>query len=119
MDCEELSGLIPDIVDGTLPDKLQAEVAAALPRCPDCQREIELTRQVRAMLQAIQVENAQLRIPVGFEARLLARIQRQHAGLELLDLSSKAFAQWLIELLNLVGGLIGPVEASPPQTDRT
>lgn len=118
MNCEELNQLIPDIVDGSLPDTLMAEVELALLQCPDCQREIEIVRQVRAVLQALQTENAHLTLPRGFEARLLTRIHQQRNGLELLDLSSKAFAEWLVELINLVGGLIDPREMGRPQTDR-
>ncbi len=119
MNCEELNQLIPDIVEGSLPDTLRAEVEATLPLCPDCQREIEIVRQVRAVLQALQAENAHLTIPRGFEARLLKRIHQQRNGLELLDLSSKAFAEWLVELINLIGGLLDPRETGRPQTDRT
>jgi hypothetical protein len=118
MNCEELTQLIPDIVDGSLSDSLMAEVEATLPLCPDCQQEIELARQVRAVLQALQAENAHLTIPRGFEARLLARIHQQRNGLELLDLSSKVFGEWLVELINLIGGLLDPRETGHPQTDR-
>lgn len=119
MNCEELTQLLPDIIDGILPDALRAEVDAALSQCPDCQREVEITRQVRATLRALQADNPQLNIPSGFEARLLARIHQQKNGLELLDLSSKAFAQWLIELINLIGGLLEPLGVNRPQVRRT
>ena len=118
MNCDELSLLIPDIVDGNLSDALMAEVEVTLPQCPECQREIEIVRQVRAVLQAMQAENAHLTIPRGFEARLLTRIHQQRSGLELLDLSSKAFGEWLVELINLIGGLIEPREMGRPRTDR-
>jgi anti-sigma factor RsiW len=108
MNCDELSQLLPDLVDGTLPADLLAEAEAALAQCLDCQRELEAARQIRTFLVALQAENADLRVPAGFEARLLSRIHRQHGGLELLDLSSRAFFMWLVELLNLIGGLLDP-----------
>ncbi len=108
MNCEELAQLIPDLVDSTVPASLLAEAEAALPQCPDCQRELALARQVRAFLLELQAEHADLRIPAGFETRLLAQVQAQHSGLELLDLSSKAFGMWLVELINLIGGLLDP-----------
>jgi len=108
MNCEELTQFLPDLVDGTLPDALLAEAEEALSRCPDCQRELEAARQIRTLLVALQAENVQLSVPAGFEVRLLARVHKQNSGLELLDLSSKAFAMWLIELINLIGGLINP-----------
>jgi len=119
MNCEELVQLIPDLVDGTVPASLLAEAEAALPQCPDCQRELALARQVRAFLLELQAEHADLRIPASFEARLLAQIRAQHTGLELLDLSSRAFGMWLVELINLIGGLLDPGSAqggSRPET---
>lgn len=111
MNCEELAELIPDLVDGTLPASLLAEAEAALPQCPDCQRELALARQVRVFLLELQAEHADLRLPAGFEAALLAQIRTQHSGLELLDLSSRAFGMWLVELINLIGGLLDPGSA--------
>ena len=111
MNCEELVQLIPDLVDGTVPASLLAEAEAALPQCPDCQRELALARQVRAFLLELQAEHADLRIPASFEARLLAQVRAQHGGLELLDLSSRAFGMWLVELINLIGGLLEPGSA--------
>ena len=108
MNCEELTQLLPDLVDGTLPDALRAEAEAALLQCPDCQRELEAARQIRTLFAALQAENVQLQVPAGFEVRLLARVHKQHGGLELLDLSSRAFLMWVLELINLIGGLINP-----------
>lgn len=111
MNCEELRQLLPDIVDGTLPATMVSEADAALQECPDCQQELDIVRQIRGLMVKLQAENANLRVPAGFENRLLARIQQQRGGLELFDLSSKAFADWLIELLNLIGGLLDPGSA--------
>jgi len=108
MTCEELAQLIPDLVDGTLAPAVRAEAEIALEECPDCRREFEIARQVRALLMALQSEHPELIVPAGFEARLMARIKSENSGLELLDLSSKAFGIWLIELINLIGGLLDP-----------
>ena len=112
MNCEELAQLLPDLVDGTLSSSVLAEAEAALPQCPECERELAVARQVHAFFLRMQAENAGLRVPVGFEARLLARVQAQHSNLELLDLSSRIFGAWLVELLNLIGGLIDPATQS-------
>lgn len=108
MNCEELDALLPDLVDGTLPADIRAEAEAALPQCPECQQELEIARQVHALLFQLQAEHADLRIPAGFEARLLAKVRAQHSGKEVLDLSSKVFAMWLLEFIELLGGLIDP-----------
>jgi hypothetical protein len=114
MNCDEVAQLLPDLVDDTLPEALRAEVEAALPGCPECQQQLEISRRIRALLVSLQADDSQIRIPNGFETRLLARIHRQKNGLELLDLSSKAFAEWLVEVINLIGGLIDALGANPP-----
>ncbi len=114
MNCEELAQVLPDLVDGSLSPELLAQAEAALPGCPDCQRELEMARQIRAVLLSLQAENATIHIPAGFEARLLARIRSRNAGMEILDLSSKAFAEWLVELLNLIGALLDPNATTRP-----
>jgi anti-sigma factor RsiW len=114
MNCEELAQLIPDLVDGSLSPELRAEAEIALTQCPDCQRELEIARQIRQLLISLQAEYPELRVPAGFEARLMAQIKRQHSSLEFLDLSSKAFGVWLVELINLIGGLLDPAHASRP-----
>ena len=106
MNCEELRLLIPDIVDDLLPAELRPEVDEALAHCPECQQEIEMTQQVRTVLTTLQVNYPQMTVPSGFERSLLARLQQRQQGLELFDLTSKAFVEWLIEWINLVGGLI-------------
>ena len=106
MNCEELAQLIPDMVDGTLAAEVLAEAQAALATCPDCRREFEIASRVRALLIQLQAEYADLRVPAGFEARVIARVRAQSNGVELLDLSSRVFWEWLVELLNLIGGLL-------------
>ena len=108
MNCEELAQLIPEMVDGTLPADVLAEAQATLPQCPDCQREFAIASQVRTLLIQLQAEYPDLHVPAGFEERLIARVRAQSNGVELLDLSSKIFGAWLVELINLIGGLLVP-----------
>lgn len=116
MTCKELQQLIPDLVDGTLSPSVLSEAEAALLNCPDCQQELDLARQIRSFLVVLQAENEQFRVPPGFEARLLKRVRQQSGGLDLLDLSSKAFGVWLVELINLIGGLLSPIPARQVNT---
>lgn len=113
MNCEELARLLPDLVDGALAEEQRAGAEAALPQCPDCQQELEIALQVRAFMVRLQTEYAHVRVPAGFEARLLAKVRAQHSALELLDVSSTLFAAWLVEFLNLVGGLLDPGASQP------
>lgn len=117
MNCDELTLLLPDLIDGTLSAEKRAEAEAALTECEECRQQLEFARQVHLFLLQLQVENEQFRVPAGFEARLLARVRQQQGTLDLFDLSSKAFAQWMVELINLVGGLLGAAPATMrPQT---
>lgn len=113
MTCEELAQLIPDLVDGTLMPEVRAEAESTLEQCPDCQRELAIATQIHLLLAALQAEHPELRVSAGFETKLLAHIKRESSGLELLDLSSRAFGAWLVELINLIGGLLDPGFASP------
>lgn len=108
MNCDELALLIPDLVDGTLPDEVGAEAEAAIPNCPECQQELEIALRVHTFLAQLQAEYADLRLPAHFEARLLQRVRTQQDGMELLNLSAQAFAAWLVEFINLLGGLLDP-----------
>jgi anti-sigma factor RsiW len=114
MNCEELQQLLPELVDGSLPPEVQVEAEMALLDCPQCRHELETVRQVRTLLLAIQAEQANLQVPAGFEARLLARISAEHTSLDLFDLSSRALVQWLIEMTNLLGLLLDPGAYSRP-----
>ena len=107
---EELEQLLPDLVDGTLAPELRAEAEATLAQYPDLQRELTIAREVRAFLTRLATENVS--VPAGFEARLLARVRRQENYLELLDLSSRSFAFWLLEFMQLFGNLLGSAQVS-------
>lgn len=118
MDREELLAIIPDLADDTVTvsEEVRAEAEAALLLYPDMQQELEIARQVRIMLATLRAERPELRVPAGFETRLLARIRQQRGSLEVLDLSCTALSAWLIEFINLVGGLIVPIQ--PVRTTR-
>jgi predicted anti-sigma-YlaC factor YlaD len=113
MDCKELAALIPDMIDGTLEPAIQAEAETALENCPECRQEYEIARQIRTFLTDLQAQRPDLVLPAGFEARLLERIRLQNTGVDFLDLSSKAFGLWLIEIINLIAGLLNPTQAQP------
>jgi hypothetical protein len=111
MTCIELAALIPELVDGTLSPELQEETQEALSNCPDCRQELEIALQVRTFLFDLQAANRRFNPSPGLEARLLSQIRRQSSHLDLVDLSSKSFGLWLVDLLNLIGGLIDPQAA--------
>lgn len=118
MTCEELANLLPDLMDDTLAPEVKLEAEAALARCPDCQKEIEAARQIRALLTKLQAGNVQLQPSAAFEARLFARIRQQKHGLALLDLSSRGFGLWLIEFINIIGHLVNAGAQSTPRASQ-
>lgn len=114
MTANELQTLLPDLVDGTLSRQQRQEVEAALADHPAISREYEIARQVREFVIGLQVNPSYRAVlPPDFEQRLLLRVRQQSGNLELLDLSSRLFGFWLIEFINLIGGLLNPT--SPPQ----
>ena len=108
MTCEELATLLPDLLDNTLPPDVLKEAQLALAACPDCQKELDAARQIRNLLAQFQAQAGQFQVSADFEVRLFARLGRQKHSLALLDLTSKSFGLWLIELVNLVGHLLDP-----------
>ena len=117
MTCEELAQLLPDLLEGGLAEPLLTEAQTALARCPDCQKELEAARQIRELLSQFQSRSGQFTVSAGFEARLLKRLSRQRHGLALVDLTSKSFGLWLIELVNILGHLISSTtKPSAPTT---
>ena len=108
MNQEELTRLLPDLVDGTVTDEVRAEAEAALQLYPEIQRDLEIARQIRIVLATLQADYPELRVPAGFEAKLLARVRQRSAGLDVLDLSCTTFVAWLVEFINLISGLLVP-----------
>ncbi|QBD82169.1 hypothetical protein EPA93_41800 [Ktedonosporobacter rubrisoli] len=112
---DELRELISELVDETLEESKRAKVEQALASNPDLQQELEIARQVRAFLVLMYGQNAQLQVPAGLEARLIARIRQQNKVGELVDLSSRLFGLWLVEFINLVGELFNPMASRQGQ----
>jgi len=117
MSQEEVTQLLPDLVDGTLSEDVRVEAETALQQYPELQRDLEIARQVRTVLATLQANYPEMRVPTGFEARLLERVRQRSAGLDVLDLSCTTFTAWIVELINLIGGLLVPV-ASPSRSTR-
>ncbi|GAC1390860.1 MAG: hypothetical protein NVS4B11_34940 [Ktedonobacteraceae bacterium] len=111
MNQEELTSLLPDLVDGTLTDEIRAEAEVALQLYPEAQRDLDIARQIRTVLATLHADYPELRVPAGFEARLFARVRQRSAGLDVLDLSCTTFTAWLIEFINLISGLLMPIPA--------
>lgn len=116
MNQEDVTQLIPDLVDGTLADDVRTQAEAALQQYPELQRDLEIARQVRTVLATLQANYPEMRVPAGFESRLLARVRQRSAGLDVLDLSCTTFTAWLVEFINLLGGLLVPVTSPSRST---
>lgn len=113
MNRDELNELLPELVDGNLADERRVEAEQALALYPDVQRDLEIARQIRTLLVALQAENPELRLPADFEMRLLARIRHEGSKFDVLDLSCVAFATWVVDFINLLGGVLAAF--APPQ----
>ncbi len=114
MNQDELTQLLPDLVDGTVTDAVRIEAEAALQLYPEVQRDLEIARQIRTVLATLQADYPELQVPAGFEAKLLVRVRQRSAGLDVLDISCTTFTAWLVEFINLISGLLVPVPATRP-----
>ena len=102
---------LTDLVDGVLAGP---EWDAWLAAHPDAAAEVALARRVRLLLG--RMHEAQIAVPDGFEARLIARIRDDRTLLELLDLGLSGVGRALIELLNVLFSLLpGPEQPIAPQ----
>ncbi|MCU0490274.1 MAG: hypothetical protein MUD01_01605 [Chloroflexaceae bacterium] len=100
--------LLTDLADETLTGP---EWEAWLEANPDAAQEILLARRVRLLMIALR--NAEVELPVGFEARLMARVQADKTVLDLFDLSLGGLGRAVVELLNLLLGLLPQPQAQP------
>ncbi len=97
-----------DIADGELTGSdWDAWVAAH----PGSAEEIEIARRVRSLL--IRLQEAEVTLPAGFEARLLERVQADTTLLDLLDAWFLGVGRAIIEILDLIFGLWGEWEKAP------
>lgn len=99
-DDEALSALI-ELAEGAQTD---AEWEALLANRPELAAEIRIARKVRALL--LQLNTEAITVPADFEARLFARLRADTALLPLLDLGLAGFGRVLLELLDLIFGLL-------------
>ena len=116
MNRDELNELLPDLVDGSVSDEQRTASEQALAQNPDIQRDLEIARQIHTLLASLQAENPELRLPAGFEARLLARIRQENSKFDVLDLSCTTFAAWVIEFINLLGGVLATFAPTQPSS---
>ncbi|MBK9942418.1 MAG: hypothetical protein U0Z44_18945 [Kouleothrix sp.] len=96
-----------DLVDGTLAGP---QWDAWLAAHPEAAAEVAIARRVRLLLERLRA--AEIAVPDGFEARLMARIHEDRTLLELIDLGLTGLGRALLELLNILFSLL---PASQPQ----
>ena len=70
--------------------------------------EVETARRVHLLMARLQ--EAEIEVPEGFEARLMARVHNDRTLLELLELYLAGFGLALVELINALLSLIGTTE---------
>lgn len=67
-------------------------------------REVEVTRRVRALM--MRLGEAEVDVPLGFEARLMARVMEDETLLGLLEVYLSGFGRALVEFINLLLDLL-------------
>jgi hypothetical protein len=97
---------LTDLVDGTLAGP---EWDQWLVEHPDAAVEVAMARRVRAFM--IQLREEGIAVPADFEARLLERIRADATLLDLLDLGLAGLAHTILEILNVLFGLLPAPQA--------
>jgi hypothetical protein len=77
----------------------------------DALRQIEIVRRVRDLMTVLS--QAEIKVPDGFEGRLMARVSQDQTLLEMLELYVTGFGFALIELLNALFSLVPDPEPEP------
>jgi hypothetical protein len=83
---------------------------------PDTATELEIARRVRLFMTVLR--EASIAVPADFEARLMERVRADRTLLDLLDLGLVGMGRALIEILNVLFGILPttqPVLAYPNQ----
>ena len=91
-------------------DQFGSEWAEWVAANPDLATEVVIARRVRLLLEELRA--ADFVVPADFEARVLARCQRDASFLALLDLGLFKSAQVLLDLLSAFFAIV-------PQSPRT
>jgi hypothetical protein len=108
MDTNDEQSFLADLADGALAGP---EWEAWLAEHPDEAAQVEIARRVRALIAELRA--AEVEVPVGFEARLLARLREDTTLLDLLTLSFNGAGQALLELIDALLNLL-PAPAPRP-----
>jgi hypothetical protein len=109
MSFEELQPNITDLADGSLAGP---EWDQWLSLHPAEAAEIEVARRVRQLMA--QLARAEIAVPQDFELRLMARIREDRTLLDLLDLFFADVSGMLIELINLLLGVLPVPQPQQP-----
>ena len=94
---------LAEMVDGSL---MSEPTEVLLGADPERAAEVEIARRVRGLM--IELRAAAIEVPEDFEARLLERVSNDKAVLDLLELSWSGLGRVLLELLNLLFGMMPP-----------
>jgi hypothetical protein len=108
MDGDATNPSLADLADGLLAGP---EWDAWLSAHPEAAAEVAIARRVRLLMR--QLERADIAAPPDFEARLMARIHEDRTLLDALDLGLAGFGRTVIELINILLGLLPAPQAAP------
>ena len=92
---------LTDLADGALAG---AEWDTWLAAHPAAAAEVEIARRVHALVAELRL--AAVDVPVGFEARLMARVRQDATLLDLLELHVTGLGRALVELINALVELL-------------
>lgn len=108
--CKSARAYFAPYVDETLGEEETRQLQEHLQSCPDCLAELGAARQAILLIRRLQEENVPL--PAGFQARLMQRILAGDLAADLVDFSWQGLLATLLEFLELFFGMF---LGSPPE----
>jgi len=112
-DCKTAEGYFSPYIDGALDEEEMQAIQDHLRDCPDCLSRLAMAQQAVLLLQRLREED--IALPEDFQARLIQRVVSGELALDALDFSWQGLLTTIIELLDLVFGMLaGPLATGQP-----
>ena len=113
--CKSARACFAPYVDETLGEEETRQLQEHVQSCPNCLAELAAARQAILIIRRLQEEDVPL--PAGFQARLMQRILAGDLAADLIDFSWQGLLATLLEMLELFFGMLlgsAPESAAQP-----
>lgn len=108
--CKTAEGYFSPYIDEALDQEEMQALQDHLRSCPDCLSRLAMAQQAVLLLQRLREED--IALPEDFQARLIQRVLSGELALDALDFSWQGLLTTIVQLLDLVFGLLAGPQAS-------